>query len=159
MNFPQSKMLLHYAALVGTYDHLQKKFNTYIASKGSDPYDSIMFSPGAARKPIVQFWWNLVCNISMVIGWCTVSLVDLGQLLISDFHGVPLLDFLLKFMDDPLKIFKGGTPWKSKIKICPRSMKLAVHQPMTKLILHTKFHQNRKIMGLWAAPGLYVMES
>ena len=55
MNFPRSKMLLHYAALVGTYDHLQKKFNTYIASKGSDPYDSMMISPRAARKPIVQF--------------------------------------------------------------------------------------------------------
>ena len=37
-------------------------------------------------------------------------------------------------------------------------MKLAVHQPMAKWILHTKFHQNRT-MGLRSAPALYIMES
>ena len=37
-------------------------------------------------------------------------------------------------------------------------MKLAVYQPMTKPILHTKFHQNCT-MGLRAAPGLNIMES
>ena len=53
---------------------------------------------------------------------------------------------------------KGGTPWKSEIKSCPRSTKLAVHQPMAKPILHTKFHQNRT-MGLRSAPALYIVES
>ena len=37
-------------------------------------------------------------------------------------------------------------------------MELAVHQPMAKPILHTKFHQNRT-MGLRSAPALYIMES
>ena len=73
------------------------------------------YSRGATCKPIVWFWWNLVCNISLAIGWCTASFVDLGQLLISDFHGVPPLDFLLKFMNDPVKIqlkIQRGDPMK-----------------------------------------------
>ena len=74
-----------------------------------------MYSAGADCKPIVRFWWNLVCNIGLAIGWCTASFVDLGQLLISDFHGVPPLDFLLKFMNDPVKIqlkIQRGDPMK-----------------------------------------------
>ena len=61
-------------------------------------------------------------------------------------------------MDDLLKKSKGGTPWKSEIKSCPRSTKFAVNQPMANLILHTKFHQNR-IMRFKSAPGVYLVES
>ena len=90
-------------------------FRNFKITKGSDPLDPTMYSAGADRKPIVRFWWNLVCNIGLAIGWCTASFVDLGQLLISDFHGVPPLDFLLKFMNDPVKIqlkIQRGDPMK-----------------------------------------------
>ena len=87
----------------------------YLKIKAFDPFDSANDRPRLFSQPIIRFWWNLVCNIDLAIGWCTASFIDLGQLLISDFHGVPPLDFLLKFMNDPVKIqlkIQRGDPMK-----------------------------------------------
>ena len=48
----------------------------------------------------------------------------LGQLLISDFHGVPPLDLYLKFMDNSSKNPKGGPHENLKLKVVlePRNL-------------------------------------
>ena len=58
---------------------------------------------------------------------------------------------------------KGGTPWKPEIKNCPRSMKLAGHQPMVHSISHSEFRQNRS-MGTsktagWSVRSIFLPDS
>ena len=88
------------------------------------------------------FFRNLAWTLWVPIGFTTASIEVLEWFWYSWFHGVPPLDFKLKFMDNWLKKSKGGTPWNHEYQNHSRTSILTVVNPMGAHSVHAKFRKN-----------------